>query len=96
VHWNARGPTRYQNEDASKRAPWAELLKRSFGFDILHCVKCQGRMRLLAMLTEDRDIRRYLRGIGEPTELPTQAPARGPPFWKSRALRRRELGDEAA
>jgi hypothetical protein len=85
--------------------PWAEPLKRTFGFDILHCVKCQGRMRLLAVLTEYREVRRYLRGIGEApeaipgtgivagaasvcrsgakrtaTELPTQAPARGPPF----------------
>jgi Putative transposase/Transposase zinc-binding domain len=76
--------------------PWAELLKRTFGFDVLQCVKCQGRMRLLAVLTQDREVRRYLRGIGEATDLPTQAPARSPPYWQSRALRRRELGDEAA
>jgi hypothetical protein len=53
-------------------------------------------MRLLAVLTEDREVKRYLRGIGEATELPTQAPARAPPYWQSRALRRRDLGDEAA
>jgi hypothetical protein len=40
-------------------------------------------MRLLAVLTEDREVRRYLRGIGEATELPTQAPARAPPYCVS-------------
>jgi uncharacterized protein YbaR (Trm112 family) len=58
--------------------PWAELLKRTLHFDVLTCPNCQGRMRLLAVLTEDREVRRYLRGIGEATELPNQAPARGP------------------
>jgi hypothetical protein len=53
-------------------------------------------MRLRAVLTEGAEVRRYLRAIGEPTELPAQAPARAPPYWASRALRRRELGDEAA
>lgn len=76
--------------------PWAELLKRTFGFDVLHCPNCQGRMRLLAMVTESEEVRRYLRGIGEPTELPKQGPARGPPYWQSRVLRRKALGEEAA
>jgi hypothetical protein len=53
-------------------------------------------MRLLAVLTEGAAVRRYLRAIGEPTELPAQAPARVPPYRTSRALRRGELGDEAA
>jgi hypothetical protein len=53
-------------------------------------------MRLLAVLTDDREVRRYLRGIGEATELPTQAPVRALSYWQSRVFRRRELGDEAA
>jgi hypothetical protein len=32
-------------------------------------------MRLLAVLIEGDEVGRYLRGIGEPTELPAQAPA---------------------
>jgi hypothetical protein len=32
--------------------PWAELLRRTFGFDVLACPRCDGRMRLLAMVTE--------------------------------------------
>ena len=31
--------------------PWAELLKRSFDFDILECTKCHARMRPVAVIT---------------------------------------------
>jgi len=76
--------------------PWAELLRRTFGFDVLQCPRCEGRMRLLAMVTDPNSITRYLRALGEATDLPTQAPARGPPYWQSRVLRRAARGDEAA
>jgi hypothetical protein len=75
--------------------PWAELLKRTFGFDVLACPRCDGRMRLLAMVTEPKSVARYLRALGQPTEAPARAPARGPPFWKSRVLRR-AASDHAA
>ena len=42
-------------------------------------------------LTAD-GIRRYLHWLGEPTEPATLAPARDPPFFKSRVIRRR-LGE---
>jgi hypothetical protein len=32
--------------------------------------------------------------MGEPTELPRRSPPRGPPYWRSRVLRRQALGDE--
>lgn len=76
--------------------PWAELLKRTFGFDVLACPRCEGRMRLLAMVTDDKSVTRYLRALGEPTDAPTRTPARGPPYWKSRVLRRAAVGDQAA
>jgi hypothetical protein len=40
------------------------------------------------------DYRAALRALGEPTALPARSPARGPPYWQSRALRR--TSDEAA
>ena len=80
----------------SSYRPWAELLRRTFGFDVLACPRCEGRMRLLAMVTDAKNIARYLRGLGEATDAPTRAPARGPPYWKSRVLRRAAVGDEAA
>ena len=76
--------------------PWAELLKRTFEVDVLRCDRCQGRMRLLALVLEDKSVARYLRTLGEPTSLPARAPARGPPYWQSRVLRRASGGDAAA
>jgi len=52
-------------------------------------------MRLLAMVAEPKSVARYLRSLGEPTEAPARAPARGPPFWKSPVLRR-AASDHAA
>lgn len=68
---NARG--RYR--------PWAELLKRTFAFDVLACGHCGGRLRLVALVTEAASITRCLRALGEPTEPPSRAPPRGPPYW---------------
>ena len=75
-----RGGCRYR--------PWAELLKRTFGVDVLECPRCKGRMKLLAVVTEAKSIQRMLRHLGEATEPPAREPARGPPYWKSRVLRR--------
>jgi hypothetical protein len=75
--------------------PWAELLKRAFGVDVLECPKCKGRMRLIAMVTEPKSVARYLAGVGEPSEVPGRSPSRGPPYWKSVVLRRKALGDAA-
>ena len=76
--------------------PWAELLMRTFGLDVLACPRCEGRMRLLAMVTEPRAIARFLRALGEPTDVPPRAPARGPPYWKSQVLRRSAGAEHAA
>lgn len=75
--------------------PWADLLKRTFGIDVLECPTCHGRMKLVAMLTEPKSIRRLLAAIGEPTDVPARSPSRGPPYWKSTVLRRRALGEVA-
>jgi hypothetical protein len=80
-------------EEPAKRAgaryrPWAELLKRCFAIDVLACPRCGGRMRLVALVTEAASVRRFLRGLGESTDAPARAPARGPPYWRSRVLRR--------
>ena len=74
---------------------WAELLMRTFAFDVLACPRCGGRMKLLALVTESKSVARYLRTIGEPTDGPRRAPSRGPPYWKSVVLRRKALGNVA-
>jgi len=75
--------------------PWAELLKRCFAIDVERCARCGGRMKLVALVTDLQQVRRFLRGIGEPTEPPPREPARGPPYWKSRVLRRAAHDDES-
>ena len=45
-------------------------------------------MKLRALVITAAGIRRYLRWLGEPSEPPTLAPARDPPFFKSVAIRR--------
>ena len=72
--------------------PWAELLKRSFRIEVERCSKCGGRPKTRALVITAAGIRRYLRWLGEPTEPPALAPARGPPFFQSVALRRK-LGE---
>jgi Putative transposase/Transposase zinc-binding domain len=74
--------------------PWAELLARSFAVDVLACPKCHGRMRLLAMVEDPANVARFLAAVGEATEVPRRSPGRGPPYWKSRVLRRQALGEE--
>ena len=66
------------------------------GFALLVCPSCQGRMRLLAVVRNPVSIARYLAGAGELTDVPTRAPGRGPPYWKSRVFRRQALGSDGS
>jgi hypothetical protein len=75
-------------EDAPpKRAgtyrPWAELLKRTLGFDVLACKTCGGRMKLLAVVTDPGSVARYLARLGEPSDIPARSPSRGPPIGRA-------------
>jgi len=74
--------------------PWAELLARTFAVDVLACPKCQGRMKLLGLVKNPAIISRTLATVGEATEVPRRSHGRGPPYWKSRVLRLKVLGDE--
>jgi hypothetical protein len=69
-------------------------LARTFAVDVLECPTCQGRMKLLALVKDPKSITGYLATVGEETEVPRRSPGRGPPFWKSRVLRRHVLGEE--
>ena len=67
--------------------PWALLMRRTFGLDVLQCPKCRGRLKLLALVVDDHSIARYLKNIGEPSHLPARAPPRGPGADVSSLLR---------
>ena len=68
---------------------------RSFALDVLCCPRCSGRLRLVALMTEPKEIARYLRALGSPAP-PARSVARGPPYWWSRVLRRRAGDVDAA
>ena len=59
---------------------WASLMARTFGFDVLACPRCGGRLRLIALIEEADVITRILRHLGLPREIPAPRPARAPPF----------------
>jgi hypothetical protein len=66
------GSTRY-------RLAWAALLARIFKIQVDICPTCGGEMKIIAFITEPDSIRRYLGGVGLPTEPPAIAAARPPP-----------------
>ena len=59
---------------------WAEFIRRSFGFDVLECPRCGGRLQLIAVIEDPAVIERILRHLGLPTDIPEARPARPPPM----------------
>ena len=59
---------------------WADLMRRTFGFDVLACPRCGERLRLIALIDQTSIIQRILRHLGRLSEIPTPAPARAPPL----------------
>ena len=55
------------------------LLARVFALAVTVCPACGGRLRLIAALTDPVSVRRYLHGVGLPTEPPALSPPRTPP-----------------
>jgi hypothetical protein len=88
--WRARvvpAPPSEDTADASREhgartnRTWAELMRRSFGFDVLACPRCAGRLRLIALIQQPAIIQRILRHLELPAEVPVMKPARDPPLW---------------
>ena len=66
--------------DYSSGSRWANLMRRAFGFDVLACPRCGGRLRLIALLDASVVTERILRHLGLPAEVPQARPARAPPL----------------
>lgn len=64
---------------SKNRILWAALLARTFRLDMETCPLCGGRMRIVAAVTDPASIKRYLEGVGLPSEIPEIKPARPPP-----------------
>ena len=68
-----------EGTDGGRGRQWAALMQRTFGFDVLACPRCGGRLRLIALIEEAEVVRRILRHLGLPDEIPRTRPARAPP-----------------
>ena len=64
---------------AARGVRWAALMQRTFGFDVLACPRCGGRLRLIALIEDAAVVGRILRHLGVATEVPAPRPARAPP-----------------
>jgi hypothetical protein len=63
---------------ATPRLDWSTLLRRSFGVDVLRCPKCDGKLRMIELVTEREPARQILERLGIRSERPSIARARDP------------------
>jgi hypothetical protein len=65
-----RKRTRPANPTKPRNTVWAELMRHSFGLDVLACPHCGGRMRHVATVLDHASIQRILRHQGLDTPEP--------------------------
>ncbi len=63
---------------ATPRVDWPSLLRRTFEIDVLQCPRCEGRLRILSVITDEPVVARILPALGLPTDAPAVARARDP------------------
>jgi len=76
---NTPSEERRKTGSTKYRLVWSALLARTFKFQVDICPHCQGKMRIVAFITDPASVRRYLEGEGLEAEPPPIAPARSPP-----------------
>jgi hypothetical protein len=69
---------------------WAVMRKRSWGFDVLRCPRCERKMGVIATITDPDVVRKILDHLGVRSVPLVPAPARDPPMEQT------TLGFEAA
>jgi len=75
----ADGDTSGAKPSRAGASQWAELMRRTFGLDVLACPRCDGRLRLVALIEQASVVLRIVRHLGLPTEVPEARLARAPP-----------------
>lgn len=83
-------PTSAANDEqtshrAVARYLWAMLLARIYEAFPLLCPICHAEMRIIAFINEAPTVKKILEHIGESSQPPRIAPARGPPLWEAAA-----------
>jgi DNA-directed RNA polymerase subunit RPC12/RpoP len=75
-------PPATETQTRAERDSWSELMRATFGLDVLECPRCGGRLKYMATILDSRVARRILTHLGRPARAPPAAPARDPvPFW---------------
>ena len=87
---NAPAPTSAASREAPRhravaRYLWAMLLARIYEALPLSCPICHSQMRIIAFINDAGTVKKILDHIGESTQPPRIAPARGPPLWEAAA-----------
>jgi hypothetical protein len=62
-----------------RRLDWATLLRRVYRLDVLKCPRCEGRLEVIAAISDPDVVRRILDHLGLPSTPPQCKPARAPP-----------------
>ncbi len=75
---------------AVSRYLWAMLLARIYEVLPLSCPICHSQMRIIAFINDAGTVGEILNHIGESTQPPRSAPARGPPLWEAAAAEQLE------
>jgi hypothetical protein len=65
-------------KNTSRYICWSELLRRTFGIEIL-CSKCKAPLRLIALIKSENTAKRILKAMHLPADIPALHPARPPP-----------------
>ena len=60
-----------------RRPQWAELMRYAFGYELLSCLRCGCKMKLLARILDRASIRKILTHRGLNAEPPSCAAASG-------------------
>lgn len=80
-----RGVAKQHSEAAKwvmerRRIEWAELMRRCWHADVLECLRCGGRMKIVATITVASVIDAMLSAMRIASEVPELARARPPPW----------------
>jgi hypothetical protein len=66
-----------KSKNTSRYICWSELLRRTFGFEIV-CSKCQAPLRLIALIKSEDVAKKILTAMHLPSDVPQLRPARPP------------------
>jgi hypothetical protein len=65
-----------EDPQPAKNYTWAQLMARTFEFDVLQCPRCGGRMKIIAAIESPEVARRILDCLGIVSRPPSLLPAR--------------------